>query len=115
MIREARALLFSTVSKHTDTSRHERLEKAAMQPLTQDVMRIIGQKPGCLLDEITLACPEMTWNQVFLEIDHLSRNGQVQLTLEGPGRYRVWCVGRVAHQRETHPHTLSQVGEMQLC
>jgi hypothetical protein len=66
----ARALLSSTVSRHTDTFRHERLDQVTMQPLTQDIIHIISQKPGCLLDEITLVCPEVTWNQVLGEIDH---------------------------------------------
>lgn len=66
----ARALLSSTVSRHTDPFRHERLDQVTLQPLTQDIIQIISQKPGCLLDEITLVCPEVTWNQVFLEIDH---------------------------------------------
>ncbi len=46
------------------------------------------------MEEVVSLCPELTWNQVFLAIDYLSRNGEIQVTLD-PGRtYRV---------RITHP------------
>lgn len=34
-------------------------------------------------------CLEFTWNQVFLEVDRLSRAGHLRLALIGPGRYAV--------------------------
>ena len=43
----------------------------------------------CSMEEVVKLCPELTWNQVFLAIDHLSRSGQIRVTL-GDGRtYRV--------------------------
>jgi len=36
-----------------------------------------------------LACSALTWNQVFFELDRMSRLGQVVLKQEGPGHYRV--------------------------
>ena len=43
----------------------------------------------CPLEDVVGLCPELTWNQVFLAIDYLSRSGQVRMTLD-PGRtYRV--------------------------
>jgi hypothetical protein len=53
-------------------------------------MEVLAHQPGCLVDELTQACPAFTWNQVFAAIDQLSRTGQVRLGLEGRGRYRVW-------------------------
>ena len=45
------------------------------------------------MEEVVGLCPELTWNQVFLAIDYLSRTGEVHVTLD-PGRtYRV----RTAH------------------
>jgi hypothetical protein len=35
------------------------------------------------------ACSDFTWNQVMLEIDRMSRTGQVVLTCQGCGEYRV--------------------------
>lgn len=43
----------------------------------------------CRLDEVVELCPDLTWNQVFLAIDHLSRTGEVELLLEEGGGYRV--------------------------
>jgi hypothetical protein len=47
--------------------------------------------PGSSLDEITLECPDLTWNQVFCEINRMSRTGQVKLILKGRGLYEVSC------------------------
>ncbi|MEW6246307.1 MAG: hypothetical protein AB1555_06305 [Nitrospirota bacterium] len=53
------------------------------------VMEVIIRSPGSLLEDVVLQCPGLTWNQVFLELDRLSRNGQVQLRLKSPGVYVV--------------------------
>lgn len=43
----------------------------------------------CPMEEVTALCPDLTWNQVFLAIDYLSRVGVVRVTLD-PGRsYKV--------------------------
>ena len=45
----------------------------------------------CPVDEVVELCPDLTWNQVFLAIDYLSRTGEVELFL-GKGRvYRVYA------------------------
>lgn len=41
------------------------------------------------LEEVVLECPDLTWSQVFCELDRLSRAGQVHLTMKGPGIYAV--------------------------
>ena len=51
------------------------------------IMEVIIRSPGSLLEEIVLACPDLTWNQVFCELDRMSRDGQVRLTAKGPGLY----------------------------
>jgi hypothetical protein len=43
----------------------------------------------CALEEVTGLCPELTWNQVFLAIDYLSRTGQVCVTIDPDRTYRV--------------------------
>jgi hypothetical protein len=53
------------------------------------IIQAASQTPGCLVEELVLACPDLTWNQVFLEVDRLSRNGEIWLTLEGPGIYSI--------------------------
>lgn len=52
--------------------------------------RILGELshvPGCSLGELTFICSDLTWNQVFLEIDRLSRTGRVRLQLAGRSLY----------------------------
>ena len=44
---------------------------------------------GCSLEELISACSGLTWNQVFLEVDRLSRDSVVLLTHDKPG---VYCV-----------------------
>jgi uncharacterized protein (DUF433 family) len=43
----------------------------------------------CAMEEVVGLCPELTWNQVFLAIDYLSRTGQVRVTLDSGRTYRV--------------------------
>lgn len=43
----------------------------------------------CPLDEMMDLCPELTWNQMFLAIDDLSRRGEVRVTMDADRTYRV--------------------------
>lgn len=43
----------------------------------------------CAMEEVVGLCPELTWNQVFLSIDYLSRTRQVRVTLDSCKTYRV--------------------------
>lgn len=56
---------------------------------TQAVMNIVLRSQGCDLEEIVCDCPGLTWNQVFLEVDRLSREGEVILNIQQPGSYSV--------------------------
>ncbi len=51
------------------------------------IMEIVLRSPDCPLEEVVLQCPDLTWNQVFLTVDRLSRSGEVQLMPKGPGVY----------------------------
>lgn len=44
---------------------------------------------ACPLEEVMNLCPDMTWNQLFLAVDHLSRTGQVRLRLDADRTYWV--------------------------
>ncbi|HRI37207.1 MAG TPA: hypothetical protein PLO50_01495 [Nitrospira sp.] len=52
-------------------------------------MKVIIRSPGGRLEEVVLECPDLTWNQLFCELDRLSRVGQVRLTMKGLGFYAV--------------------------
>ena len=53
------------------------------------ILQILSQTPECLLDHLVRACPNHTWNQVFLAVDRLSRGENIWLTNRGPGIYSV--------------------------
>lgn len=53
------------------------------------IIQAVTQTPGCLIEELMLACPDLTWNEVFLAVDHLSRTGRVRLTSARRGHYTV--------------------------
>lgn len=45
--------------------------------LVDQLIQVIVDHPGCGLDEWVMLCPEYTWNQIFLEVDRLSRSGHL--------------------------------------
>ncbi len=54
-------------------------------------MEALAVAPGtsCLFEQIVTVCPGLTWYQIFYEVDRMSREGQVHLSQEKPGVYRV--------------------------
>lgn len=57
--------------------------------IVRQIYEAIRQSPNSDVEKIVLACSDLTWNQVFLELDRMSRLGQAVLKQERPGRYRV--------------------------
>jgi hypothetical protein len=55
------------------------------------------------LEEITRQCTGLSWNQVFLAVDRLSRSGQVMLVPRGRGSYTV----TFPHRQEGRPDRCS--------
>jgi hypothetical protein len=53
------------------------------------VLEVIARSPGILLDQIVLECSDITWNQVFLVLDHFSREGVLTMSPEGLGQYAI--------------------------
>lgn len=51
------------------------------------ILESIARQPGCRIEEVLRLHPDLTWNQVFAEIDRLSREGTVLVTLKGRGEY----------------------------
>ena len=62
---------------------------AHVTEVEQQILEVIVRSPGCELDEIVLTCKGLSWNQVFLAIDRLSREGAVRLTRTGHNGYMV--------------------------
>ena len=57
-------------------------------PTIEDqVIDIVRKAHICDLEEVARQCTDLTWNQVFLAVDRLSRNGKIKLTPSGRGAY----------------------------
>ena len=53
------------------------------------VIDLVHRAGACDLEAITRYCPNLTWNQVFLAVDGLSRSGELRLVPRGRGLYTV--------------------------
>lgn len=57
--------------------------------VTPTILDAFDHMQQCDLDMLVEACPTLTWNQVFSEVDRLSRMGQLRLSHLGQGRYNI--------------------------
>lgn len=60
----------------------------------EQIIQAVSEAPGCLLEDLAPACPGLTWNQIFLAVDRLSRTGEVLLNQSGAGTYRLRLPGQ---------------------
>jgi len=73
------------------------------QQMTDDrVLEVIVRSPGCTLEDIVFACPDLTWNQVFIAIDRLSRAGALMLKPKGRGVYTLHLSNKAVHAARHH-------------
>ena len=68
----------------------------------QRLLELVLQSPGSDVEDIVLACPDLTWNQVFSELDRLSRSGGIVLRQKRPGSYSVAPPTEVGANTLTH-------------
>ncbi len=59
------------------------------ETIADRILKVVRRAPGCQLDELENSLPGLTWNQIFLEVDRLSRMGQVRVMPIGNGTYTV--------------------------
>ena len=62
---------------------------ASGKPVTDHILRAVQRAHGCDLDTLTKSLSDLSWSQVFLEVDRLSRQGQVRITLDTGSRYMI--------------------------
>ena len=60
----------------------------------------------CAMEEVAGLCPELTWNQVFLAVDYLSRTGRIRITADAGRTYRVEAY-RTGNTKTQHVSTVS--------
>ena len=49
------------------------------------ILELVRANPGCGLDELTERLPAVQWSDVFIEVDRLSRSGQLRLIKQNSG------------------------------
>ncbi len=74
---------------------------ASQSPITHRILGEVKRMHGCDLDTLAQSLPDLSWNQVFLEIDRLSRQGEVLVTFGIGGRYMIRLAG---HKVESATH-----------
>ena len=60
---------------------------ASSQLVTKRVLGEVERMHGCDLDTLRQNLPDLSWSQVFLEVDRLSRKGDLLVTYGGDGTY----------------------------
>jgi hypothetical protein len=65
----------------------EPLQVSAMVDHVYDALEQFGGT--CSMEEVVGLCPDLTWNQVYLAIDYLSKAGKVRVTLDPDRTYSV--------------------------
>jgi hypothetical protein len=58
-------------------------------PVTDRILGEVQRTHGCDLDMLTKSLSDLSWSQVFLEVDRLSRDGQVLVTFNTGGPYMI--------------------------
>jgi hypothetical protein len=61
----------------------------ARTELGNRVLRLVHRKKTCNTEILLKACASYSWNEVFLEIDRLSRSGKLCLFYKEDGDYAV--------------------------
>ena len=70
--------------------------------VTNRILGEVKRTHGCDLDTLAKSLPELSWNQVFLEIDRQSRQGQVLVTFGTGGRYMIRLPGSKTESATHH-------------
>lgn len=45
------------------------------------ILEVMRTTPECSLDDLVRTCRDFSWQEVLLKVNHLSREGQLQVTL----------------------------------
>ena len=57
--------------------------------ITGQIFQMVKRRQACDMEDLVKACSSYTWNQVFLEVDRLSRTGELRLLSRRAGVYTV--------------------------
>ena len=57
------------------------------EEIRRRIISVIESAAECDLDTLVSRCEDLTWGQIFLEVDNMSRKGAILLTRSADGRY----------------------------
>ena len=58
------------------------------------ILEVMRRTPECRLDDLVLTCGDFSWQEILLEVNHLSQEGRLQLTLISARAFTVRLVER---------------------
>ena len=58
------------------------------------ILEVMQRTPECKLDDLVQTCHDFSWQAVLLEVNRLSREGQLQVTLISARAFAVRLVER---------------------
>ena len=70
-------------------------------PVTDRILGAVKHTQECDLDSLTKSLSDLSWSQIFLEVDRLSRQGEVLVTFGVKGHYMIRLPD---HQKGTATH-----------
>jgi hypothetical protein len=77
--------------------------RMALHTTVEDqVIDVLHRTQMCDLEEVTRQCTNLTWNQVFLAVDHLSRSGEIMLVPMSRGMYALTFPHRKGGRPDRH-------------
>jgi len=76
----------SNLTKHSIPGRRRGYNAVKLEStLTVRILEAVSEAPGCRIEDVVGNLPDLTWNQIFLELARLSRNRQVRLVVNRRG------------------------------
>lgn len=58
------------------------------------ILEVMRRTPDCKLDDLVLTCQDFSWQAVLFEVNRLSQEGHLKLTLIGARAFAVRLVER---------------------
>ncbi len=51
------------------------------------IVEAVRSAPGCHLEDVVMSCPQVSWNEIFVEVGRLNRTGKLLVTSADHGDY----------------------------
>jgi hypothetical protein len=60
-----------------------------MMPLEEAIVDTLQRRGPCCLQDVHMSLPNVSWGEVFLAVDRMSRHGRVSLLQLGSSTYQI--------------------------